>query len=418
MDWTRGPTIGHGSSATVSIAKSHGSGELFAVKSAMLSQSHSLQMEQTILSTLSSAQIVSYKGCNTSTENGTVFYNLFLEYAPGGTLSDAIRRQGGCLNEAAIRSYTRQILLGLHHLHSNQIAHCDIKGQNVLVTNNGADVKLADLGCAKRVNFDHGLPTGGTPVYMAPEVARGEQQGLAADVWALGCTVPEIPSSLSKQGRDFVTKCLMRDPMERWSAGELLKHGFLLEAPNYLLSPTAVLDHGLWEEEFDLDLEHIWEPTHQSGCSNSARGRIRLLSESKAASFSGVTNWPCDDEDTWATVRSNDIEHPDTTLHWNEYKANDIYDDKPQPTKTNAKTTSGGGLGLDTSEAANFSSRQRKKSRAWTTSKCNQYVFCGNLNFVNKELRLFIDQLLIIIHGFPSLILSHSLGMTHHNFIS
>ncbi|ONI05745.1 hypothetical protein PRUPE_5G022300 [Prunus persica] len=157
--------------------------------------------------------------------------------------------------------------------------------------------------------------------------------------------VSEIPSSLSKQGRDFVTKCLMRDPMERWSAVELLKHGFLLEAPNYLLNPTTVLDHGLWDEEFDLDLEDIWEPTHQ------------------------MTNWPCDDEDTWVTMRSNNIEQPDTTLHWNEYEANDIYDDEPQPTNTNAKTTCGGGLGLDTSEAARFSSRERKKSKAWTASK-------------------------------------------------
>ncbi|CAB4279022.1 unnamed protein product [Prunus armeniaca] len=154
--------------------------------------------------------------------------------------------------------------------------------------------------------------------------------------------VPEIPNSLSKQGRDFVTKCLMRDPME---------------------SPTTVLDHGLWEKEFDLDLEDIWELTHQSGCSNSARGRIQLLSEGKATSFSGVTNW--------VIVRSNDIEHPNTTLHWNEYEVNDIYDDEPQPRKTNAKTTCDGGLGLDTSEAASFSSRQRKKSRAWTASKCN-----------------------------------------------
>ncbi|CAL9028698.1 unnamed protein product, partial [Prunus brigantina] len=176
--------------------------------------------------------------------------------------------------------------------------------------------------------------------------------------------VSEIPNSLSKQGKDFVTKCLMKDPMERWSVGELLKHGFLLEAPNYLLNPTTVLDHGLWEEEFDLDLEDIWELTHQS----------------KAASFSGLTNWP---------LRSNDIEHPNTTLHWNKYEANDIYDDEPQPTKTNAKTTSSGGLGLDTNESASFSSRQRKKSRAWMASKCNQYVFCGNLHFVNKELRLF-----------------------------
>ncbi|KAH0974623.1 hypothetical protein GBA52_016522 [Prunus armeniaca] len=132
--------------------------------------------------------------------------------------------------------------------------------------------------------------------------------------------VPEIPSSLSKQGRDFVTKCLMRDPMEKF-----------------------------------LSMD-IWELTHQSGCSNLARGRIRLLSEGKAASFLGATNW--------VIVRSNDIEHPNTTLHWNEYEVNDIYDDEPQPRKTNAKTTCDGGLGLDTSEAASFSSRQRKKSRA------------------------------------------------------
>ncbi|KAI5323288.1 hypothetical protein L3X38_032360 [Prunus dulcis] len=64
--------------------------------------------------------------------------------------------------------------------------------------------------------------------------------------------VPEIPSSLSKQGRDFVTKCLMRDPMERWSAGEILKHGFLLEAPNYLLSPTTyVAPIRIWVRRYD-----------------------------------------------------------------------------------------------------------------------------------------------------------------------
>ncbi|TQD78582.1 hypothetical protein C1H46_035820 [Malus baccata] len=337
MDWTRGRTIGLGSSATVSIAKSRRSGEVFAVKSAELSQSQFLRKEQTILSTLSSPYIVQYKGHNISNENGAVLYNLFLEYAPGGTVSDAIRRQGGCLNEAATRCYARQILLGLQHLHSNQIAHCDVKCQNILVAENGVKVKLADLGCARRVNSDRGSPIGGTPLYMAPEVARGEEQGIAADLWALGCTIiemttgrapwpdvcdpvsalyrigfsgdaPGIPSSLSKQGRDFVTKCLIRDPLERWSAVELLEHGFLLEAPNDLLSPTTVLDRGLLEEEFDSD--QIWDPTRESGCSDySAKERIRHLSEDNTSSLE-VPNWACD-EHNWVNVRSNNIEKQD-----------------------------------------------------------------------------------------------------------
>ncbi|KAI5570993.1 hypothetical protein BDE02_11G063700 [Populus trichocarpa] len=70
MNWTRGRTIGHGSSATVSMAKANRSGQVFAVKSAELLKSESLQREQSILSTLKCPQIVVYKGCDITNENG------------------------------------------------------------------------------------------------------------------------------------------------------------------------------------------------------------------------------------------------------------------------------------------------------------------------------------------------------------
>ncbi|OEL36106.1 hypothetical protein BAE44_0002877, partial [Dichanthelium oligosanthes] len=92
---------------------------------------------------------------------------------------------------------------------------------------------------------------------MAPEVARGEAQGPAADVWALGCTVlematgrapwsdmdsdvlaalhrigytdavPEVPSWLSAEAKDFLARCFARDAADRWTAAELLEHPFV-----------------------------------------------------------------------------------------------------------------------------------------------------------------------------------------------
>ncbi|XP_054791384.1 mitogen-activated protein kinase kinase kinase 18-like [Prosopis cineraria] len=362
MDWSRGPTVGRGATATVSIARDCRSGRLFAVKSAELNRSELLQREQKILSTLKSAHIVAYQGFDITSERNVLWYNLFMEYAPYGTLADMTRRRDG-LDEAVVRTYARQILLGLDHLHSNGIVHCDIKGKNVLITEEGA--KIADLGCARRGAdaVDCGGLVAGTPLFMAPEVARGEQQGFAADVWSLGCTVlemitgkapwpdvadplsavyrigfsgdvPEIPGFMSEKGRDFVSKCLKRDPNERWSVAELLRHAFVEESTSSkssmeefesskLDTPTSVIDGSIWDS-----WETTQDPTRVRS-SNPGRDRIRRLCAEATTSFDcNEPNWGWDDEE-WVTVRNSnetsenynvDLGHEGSLVHCYEPK--------------------------------------------------------------------------------------------------
>ncbi|EEF37556.1 Mitogen-activated protein kinase kinase kinase, putative [Ricinus communis] len=355
--WIRGNSVGHGSTATVSLATSFHSAEIFAVKSAELSLSEFLQREQKILSSVASPHIVSYRGCDITRENNKVMYNLFLEYMSGGSLVDTIQAHGGRLGESMIGYYTCQIVQGLDYLHSNGLVHCDIKSSNILIGDAGA--KIADFGCAKRVvaTVDVAETIGGTPMFMAPEVARGAEQGFASDIWALGCTIiematgcapwpnandpvsvmyrigfmdqlPEFPCCLSEQAKDFLEKCLRRDPKQRWTANQLLKHPFLekfishgkqIQEPNNSgssYSPTSILDQHIWnsvdDESENLDnLAHSCHHDHESSPSASERiRRLCLVSEGPS--------WELDEN--WIPVRGNCSEEGDTIMDGIEVK--------------------------------------------------------------------------------------------------
>jgi serine/threonine protein kinase len=325
MEWNRGHIIGHGSTATVSLAMLNG--DICAVKSSELSCSEPLKREKNILSSLCypNPYVVNYKGYDITMENNKLMYNLFLEYMPFGTLS----QHGGLLNEQTIMCYTRQVLKGLNYLHSKGLVHCDIKGANILIGEDGA--KIGDLGCAKSVN-EVPTPIRGTPVFMAPEVARGEEQGCPSDIWSLGCTIiematgsspwpnvddpistlyhiaysnygPKIPCFLSHQAKDFIEKCLRRNPKERYSASQLLSHPFLEElcsnskqvVESNSISPTSILEQGIWcsmEESQSLRLENsIFDD------------RIRRL-----AGETCLTRWHDNHDENWITIRENEVD--------------------------------------------------------------------------------------------------------------
>ncbi|XP_042059334.1 mitogen-activated protein kinase kinase kinase 18-like [Salvia splendens] len=323
MTWTRGPTIGRGSTATVSIAATP-AGDIFAVKSTDLASSALLKKEESFISQLSSPYVIRCLGSDVTIDDHKPIYNLFLEYSSGGSLSDLIGKRGGALDEKTIRFYSKQLLTGLDYLHLSGLVHCDIKGQNVLVA--GAAVKIADFGCAKLAGS--GGCFAGTPAYMAPEVARGVEQSFAADVWSVGCTViematgrhpwpemkdpavaiyriaysddvPELPGWLSGEARDFVGKCLVRDARRRWTAAELLQHPFL-DAAEEEASPTRVTDQGFWDAVEASECLEIATETASSSEMDSPVDRIGALIGGGNPSF--------DEDREWVTVRANEVE--------------------------------------------------------------------------------------------------------------
>ncbi|KAJ0234353.1 Mitogen-activated protein kinase kinase kinase 19 [Hirschfeldia incana] len=280
MEWVRGETIGYGSFSTVSLATptNNVSGEfppLMAVKSTDSYGAASLANEKAVLDNLGDGcdEIVRCYGEDRTVENGEETYNLFLEYASRGSLASSLKKLNGeGLPEATVRRHTGSVLRGLRHVHAKGFAHCDLKLENILLFGDGA-VKIADFGLAKKRTEEvtaSGVHIRGTPLYMAPESVNDNEYGSEADVWALGCAVvemfsgetawsfeegshfvsllmrigvgeevPRIPEELSEQGRDFLSKCFVKDPKKRWTAEMLFNHPFA----------TVDLEHEDSEEE-------------------------------------------------------------------------------------------------------------------------------------------------------------------------
>ncbi|MCD7473366.1 hypothetical protein HAX54_015193 [Datura stramonium] len=310
MDWIRGHTIGHGSYAAVSVAKSRLSDEVFAVKSVELSKSQMLLKEQKILSKLSSPYIVSYKGFDVTKEKEKLMFNLMMEYMSDGTLSDEIRKQGGRINEPLVGYYTKQILQGLEYLHSRGIVHCDIKGQNILLGETGA--KIADFGCARWIDpaeRDGGVavtsaePIGYTPMFMAPEVARGEEQGCPADIWALGCTIIEMATGGSPWSNVTNAASLLYRIAFSGQSPEIPKL-LSLQAKDFLnlvtTSPTSILDQDIWNSVEETETAD--STTQVVSSMDCPLQRLRELGLN-----SGEPKWRWDDE-RWVAVRGSSSE--------------------------------------------------------------------------------------------------------------
>jgi serine/threonine protein kinase len=262
MNWVRGHTLGSGSFATVHLAK-HTKDfgnfpSLSAVKSCNLDNCFSLQNEKHILDQLgSSPHIIKCFGHDQTFENDQEYYNIFLEYAAGGTLNDQLYNYGGKFTEKHVRRYTRSIVEGLKYIHENGFVHCDLKLPNILVFDDD-NIKISDFGLAKEKGLVDKQQCRGTPMYMSPEAINDNVHESPADIWALGCAVvemitgepvwknetdmwmlftrivireeqPFIPDELSQEGKDFLDKCFARDPLKRWSADMLLKHPFISE---------------------------------------------------------------------------------------------------------------------------------------------------------------------------------------------
>ncbi|XP_065148710.2 uncharacterized protein map3k19 [Paramisgurnus dabryanus] len=264
ITWTKGEVLGKGAYGTVYCGLTS-QGQLIEVKQIVLDASTSeiaekeyerLDREVDLLKNLRHSNIVGFLGTDLC-EN---IVSIFMEYVPGGSIS-SILSQFGPLPEKVFALYTRQILEGVAYLHANKVIHRDLKGNNIMLMPTGV-VKLIDFGCARRINCltlsktDLLKSVHGTPYWMAPEVINETGHGRKSDIWSIGCTVfematgkpplahmakmaalfyigarkglmPCLSEDFSTNAKGFVQACLTRDPSQRPSAEELLRHQFV-----------------------------------------------------------------------------------------------------------------------------------------------------------------------------------------------
>nr|XP_060612648.1 serine/threonine-protein kinase Nek8 [Anolis sagrei ordinatus] len=121
---------------------------------------------------------------------------IAMEYAPGGTLAEFIHKRGSSLlDEETILHFFVQIVLALHHVHSKQILHRDLKTQNILLDKHHMMVKIGDFGISKILSSKSKAYTVvGTPCYISPELCEGKPYNQKSDIWALGCVLYELAS--------------------------------------------------------------------------------------------------------------------------------------------------------------------------------------------------------------------------------
>jgi serine/threonine protein kinase len=190
---------------------------------------------------------------------------LVMEYVPGFTLADLVRRDGALTPDQAA-PMLGQAADALAAAHSAGIVHRDVKPSNILVTADG-QVKLSDFGIA-RAEADASLTqTGlvtGSPAYLAPEVASGGSATDASDVWSLGATlfhalsghppyeigdnlmgalyriVHEEPPRLPNAGwlRPLLESTMTRNPADRWSMARV--RDFLASGPSATVRPRPM----------------------------------------------------------------------------------------------------------------------------------------------------------------------------------
>ena len=118
---------------------------------------------------------------------------IIMEYINGGNLFSFVKKRRK-LSEKTAKFLFKQIILGIRHIHSQNIAHRDIKLENIIIDLNN-NVKICDFGIGKVLNSPDEIlyDKCGTPMYMAPEIIlcnkkRG-YKGFPVDIWSSGITL-------------------------------------------------------------------------------------------------------------------------------------------------------------------------------------------------------------------------------------
>ena len=188
---------------------------------------------------------------------------FIMEYIPGGNLFTLMSNNRNIgLNIYLVASIVRDLASAIYYLHNMDppIIHRDIKPENILLTNN-SKIKLTDFGWSNYINFEGEQRSTlcGTPIYLAPEMIQNSGHDKHVDIWCLGVLLfelltgippfigqnrillmkniinvniswpmpPRLP--LDPDAKDLISKILKKNPNERISLEDMIKHNFFIK---------------------------------------------------------------------------------------------------------------------------------------------------------------------------------------------
>ena len=262
--------IGHGAFGTVYKAVHNSTNKVYAIKIIDYSKDNnkdnnniinynynSVQQETSLMRKVNKSDyIVKYFGSYFSRKTNTIW--LILEYCSSGSAIDLMLSMDRTFSEVEVATIMEMILKGLILMHNENLIHRDIKGANILISEDGY-AKLGDFGVgATLYDEKYRLSKKGSPYWMSPQVASSIKYDFKTDIWSLGITCVELlegeppfsdmkPKSVMErisknppsaeeiidlnehtpEFKSFVENCLEIDPNKRASARDLLKHEFI-----------------------------------------------------------------------------------------------------------------------------------------------------------------------------------------------
>lgn len=221
-----------------------------------------VQQETSLMKKVSSSNfILKYYGSYFSRKTNSLW--LIIEYCSYGSTIDLMLAMNRLYTEIEVATMIKMVLQGLIIIHDKKLIHRDIKGANILLSEDGY-AKLGDFGVGTKLLLKENYRTSikGSPYWMSPQVIQKENYDSKTDIWSLGITCIELTqgeppfsdlnpnevmdfignkkfifddffqkkkSNYSKEFINFVSKCLEINPEKRANAKELIKHEFIVK---------------------------------------------------------------------------------------------------------------------------------------------------------------------------------------------